>query len=725
MAYTNSPLTTYTRISPNKNANRNHVIDRITPHCYVGQVTVQDMGAWLCNPGAQASANYGIGRDGAVGLFVEEKDRAWTSSSGENDHRAVTIECASDKYDPYKINDVVYNRLIELCTDICRRNGKDTLIWFSDKAKTLAYNPKPNEMVITVHRWFANKSCPGKYIYDRLGTIAETVTKALRGDSGASGDKYVVRLAFDQPATQTNSYNNLDYAKIEADRHPGYSVYVAETGECVYTSLQELGYTSDEWIAMISPICQDLARTTKVLPSVVIAQTALETGWGTTDLTRKYNVLGMKVDLINSTWKEHSVWDGESYRKVTPEYHNGQLVYVEDDFRVYRSFRQCVEDYENFLLYVKNGKGYKYRRLQGETDPAKVINIIRIGTGTNSQPEGYCTDPAYETKILKIIKDYNLTQFDGVMTEGKDIYSVQRTLDETQFRIGLYSALNNAKAKADEHWGYKVFNIETGKCEYEPKLTLLQKLIAKCLQFNDFVIWDNRNGRQWRYYNNKRSAPTFWETRDKKLYITNCMGGVSFACKDIGIPSAALQWYGTKGGIHWLTENAKKEAEKYFTFIEVKTKTVSKCINDGTILPGDLVTYMDMAHTNIYLGNGTSYDAGHAYCNGSGEGAEYTKWVGEVPHQNAKVAVVVRIKEKSNAKYIYRVQLGAYAEEKNAKRRVTTVKNKSGFDSFIEHTDCYRVFCGSFENKANAEKRIADLAAHGIKDAIIKAVKMV
>ena len=454
MAYSNSPLTDYTRISPNTYGGRTHTIDRITIHCYVGQVSIEDMAAWLCNPSAKACSNYGIGVDGRVGLFIEERNAAICSSSSANDNRAICIENACDKYDPYKITDTVYNKLIELCTDVCRRNGKDCLLWLGSKEKTLAYNPKQNEMVITCHRWFANKACPGDYIYKRLGTIAETVTNALRGGSDVPADKYVVRLSCNMPATQTNSFNNLDYAKAEADRHPGYSVYVAETGECVYTSLQELGYTPDEWIAMFAPICVELARTTQVLPSVVIAQTALETGWGTTDLTRKYNVLGMKTDLINSTWKEHSVWNGETYRKVTPEYRNGQLVYVEDDFRVYRTFRECIEDYENFLLYVKNDKGYKYRRLQGKTDPAEVINIIRVGTGTNKRPEGYCTDPNYETKILKIIKDYNLTQYDSVMDNTHDkrvVYRVQINAFTSE-----RNAINNCR-HCPVLTGYKAF----------------------------------------------------------------------------------------------------------------------------------------------------------------------------------------------------------------------------------------------------------------------------
>lgn len=744
MGYSNSPLASYVRISPNKNSPRNHDIDRLTIHCYVGQVSIESMSGWLCNPNANASANYGIANDGRIGLFVEERDRSWCSSSRANDNRAITIECASDTKHPYAINDKVYGRLIELAVDICERNGKKKLLWLGDKDTALNYNPAPDEMVITCHRWFAAKACPGDYIYNRLGTIAETVTKLLGNEPVSPpvsvADKYVVRLAFDKPETQTNSYNNLDYAKAEADRHPGYSVYIAATGERVYTSAKK-GYTPTEWIALMAPICQEVGKKLNILTSAILAQTALETGWGSTDLTSKYNVLGMKVDLINSTWKEHSVWGGKTYRKVTPEYHNGQLVYVEDDFRVYDSFKQCIEDYENFLLYVRNNKGYKYRRVQGKTNPAEVINIIRVGTGTNEHPEGYCTDPNYETKILAIINQYNLTQFDSYMTVTKDIYAVQRSLDETQFRLGLYSDLENAKRQADEHWGYKVYNIENNLCVYEPRQNIVQRLVAKCLQFNDYVILD----AIWRYYNNKKSAPTFWETRDKKLFMTNCMGAVAFALKDIGIPASALQWYGQKGGIRWLTDNARKEAEKYFDIFEIKTKTVNQCIKDGTIVFGDIITYMGMNHTNIYLGNGTSYDAGHAYCKGSGEGAEYQKWVGETPYGTYKVACIIRLKASNDTEvdkdYVYRVQVGAFQDKARAERRADDVKVKTaellkkdrkkyekdipegGCDCWIDSPKMHYIYCGSFADENKAKIRVNILRDAGF-DAFIKKVKL-
>ena len=183
MAYTNSPMVSYTKLSPNHSGQRTHSIDRITPHCVVGQCSVETLGNIFLPVSRQASSNYGIGPDGRVGMYVEEKNRSWCSSSNANYQRAVTIECASDTTEPYAFRDVVYQTLIKLCVDICKRNGKTKLLWLGDKAKTLNYNPKPDEMILTVHRWFANKSCPGNWMYARMGDLAKKVTAALGGDT--------------------------------------------------------------------------------------------------------------------------------------------------------------------------------------------------------------------------------------------------------------------------------------------------------------------------------------------------------------------------------------------------------------------------------------------------------------------------------------------------------------------------------------------------------------
>jgi len=233
----NSQLVSYTKLSPNHSGQRTHSIDRITPHCVVGQLTAEGIAA--CFPaGREASCNYGIGKDGKIALIVEEKNRSWCSSSNANDQRAVTIECASDTTHPYTMTDAVYTSLINLCTDICRRNGKNTLLWFADKNKTLAYTPKSNEMVLTVHRWFADKACPGDWLYNRLGDVAARVTHNLQGNTqkpsnAAPGALYRVRKSWQDAQSQKGAFSSLANAKKCANENPGYSVFDG-SGTAVY-----------------------------------------------------------------------------------------------------------------------------------------------------------------------------------------------------------------------------------------------------------------------------------------------------------------------------------------------------------------------------------------------------------------------------------------------------------------------------------------------------------
>jgi hypothetical protein len=211
--YSNSPLVSYTKLSPNHSGQRTHSIDRITPHCVVGQVSVESLGNIFANKSRQASCQYGIGADGRVGNYCEEKNRSWCSSSEANDQRAVTIECASDATAPYAFKSVVYNKLIDLCVDICKRNGKNVLIWFGDRNKTLNYKPKPNEMILTVHRWFAPKSCPGDWMYARMGDLAKKVSERLSNSSN----------------------KKLENAKAEVDKRKGQGYHVFdEKGHAVY-----------------------------------------------------------------------------------------------------------------------------------------------------------------------------------------------------------------------------------------------------------------------------------------------------------------------------------------------------------------------------------------------------------------------------------------------------------------------------------------------------------
>lgn len=172
----NSSLASVVMISPNKNSPRNHAIDTITIHCFVGQVTAKRGCEVFLPTSKKASCNYVVGYDGAIGLCVDEKDRSWCSSSASNDNRAITIEVASDTVHPFAITDAAMNSLVVLCADICKRNNIDELRWVDDKS-LIGQISLQN---MTVHRWFANKSCPGDYIFYRLEEIAKRVNAHLK-----------------------------------------------------------------------------------------------------------------------------------------------------------------------------------------------------------------------------------------------------------------------------------------------------------------------------------------------------------------------------------------------------------------------------------------------------------------------------------------------------------------------------------------------------------------
>ena len=186
----NSSLITYARISKNKTSPRKKDVDTITPHCIVGQWTAKQGCDYFAT--TDRSANYVIGKDGSKGLSVEEKDRAWTTGGDKNingftgsmnDQQAITIEIASDTKAPYAMTDAAIAATIDLMTDICRRYGKKKLLWLGDAKKTVAYQPKADDMKITVHCWFASKACPVDFLYNKLGEIAAEVTRRLGGQS--------------------------------------------------------------------------------------------------------------------------------------------------------------------------------------------------------------------------------------------------------------------------------------------------------------------------------------------------------------------------------------------------------------------------------------------------------------------------------------------------------------------------------------------------------------
>lgn len=173
----NSPLVSYTRLSPNHSGKRKYVIDTVSIHCMAGNATVETCGSIFADPARNASSNYGIGSDGRIALYVDEANRSWCTSSADNDHRAITIEVANSGGAPsWPVSDAAYESLIQLLVDICKRNpGIGRLRWSGNKS-LIGQVSKQN---MTVHRWFAAKACPGDYLYNLHGAIAEEVNKRL------------------------------------------------------------------------------------------------------------------------------------------------------------------------------------------------------------------------------------------------------------------------------------------------------------------------------------------------------------------------------------------------------------------------------------------------------------------------------------------------------------------------------------------------------------------
>lgn len=207
----NSPLVSYTKISPNSTNPRNHKIDTITIHHVAGNLSVESLGAGFADPNRQASSNYGIGSDCRIGMFVEEKNRSWCSggtktnngiTGRDNDFRAVTIEVANDGGAPdWHVSDKVIETLIALCADICKRNGIPKLNFTGDATGNL-----------TLHNFFAYTLCPGPYLEGKIPYIVEQVNKKLGAASTttdtntATSEKTIFRV-------QVGAFSRKDFAE--------------------------------------------------------------------------------------------------------------------------------------------------------------------------------------------------------------------------------------------------------------------------------------------------------------------------------------------------------------------------------------------------------------------------------------------------------------------------------------------------------------------------------
>lgn len=235
-----------------------------------------------------------------------------------------------------------------------------------------------------------------------------------------------------------------------------------------------------------------------------------------------------------------------------------------------------------------------------------------------------------------------------------------------------------------------------------------EKFVAALKELDAEMKKDIKAGHKWRYTNVKKRNKTFAAARKQKNYVTNCATGVDWGLTLAGVPSNAQAWYGSDGNIAWVGKNAEKNAKKYFDIIKIPgTKTVNKLYTSGQLCEGDILVYHGMNHTNAYLGGGKSFDSGHAYCTGSGEMAPFKKWVGSLAHKSAKVAYILRLKDRIH----YRVQVGAYRTDKALQNRIRQLeKTKLKYTYRVLEEDGYKKLqLERFPSKEQAEAFIATL----------------
>lgn len=408
----NSSLVAFTKISPNKTSPRNHEIDTVTIHCVVGQVTAESLGDWFAKSSTQASSNYGVDKNGRIGMYVEEKDRSWCTSSSSNDHRAITIEVASDTKHPYAVTDAAYSGLIKLLVDICKRNpGIKNLRWEGDKS-LIGQIKKQN---MTVHCWFANKACPGDYLYSRHDDIVAKVNALL---------------------------------EVDVDESPEM---IADADEVIWNFFKGKGL-NDFAVAGI------------------MGNLEAESGLRSNNLQNGYE------QLLNHTDASYTkAVDNGSYKNFVKDkagYGLAQWTYYtrkQSLLDYAKSVGKSIGDLDMQLAFMwKEMQGYKavMNVLKGATSVLEASNVILL------QYE----KPADQSEIVQNKRArYGQSYFDKfaertAAPEAPEVeyYRVRKTWADSKSQLGAYKVLANAKKRADENPGYHVFD-EKGNSIYPPK----------------------------------------------------------------------------------------------------------------------------------------------------------------------------------------------------------------------------------------------------------------
>lgn len=421
----NSPLVTYTRITKNKTSPRNQKIDTITIHCIVGQWTAKQGCDYFATTDRQCSANYVVGKDGSIGLSVEEKDRSWCTSSRANDSRAITIEVASDTKHPYAVTDQAYEALIALVADICQRNGIKRLLWKADKSLI----GKVDQQNMTVHRWFANKACPGEYLYSRHGEIAERVNAILAAAEQPETPEVVTPSApvesVDNPSTIWNFFkgkglNDYAVAGIMAN------IY-AESGfkptNLQNTYEKKLGYTDDGYTAAV-----DSGAYTNFIKDSAGYGLAQWTYWSRKQALLEYaqsvgksiGDLSMQLDFM---WEEM-----QRYKSMMTTLNSATSV-LEASNAVLLQYERPTDQSESAQnRRAGYGQTYYDKYAGKAATPAPTGTLYRVQVGAYSKREN-------ADRQLAAVQGKG---FDALIKKVGDLYKVQ---------TGAYSVKTNAEAQ--------------------------------------------------------------------------------------------------------------------------------------------------------------------------------------------------------------------------------------------------------------------------------------
>ena len=450
--------------------------------------------------------------------------------------------------------------------------------------------------------------------------------------------------------------------------------------------------TEQEWVALIAPdavkACKKLGG---YLPSVLIAQTCLETGYGTgagcESLVQHHNILGMKTDLLNNTW-DSDYWPGRSWVKRTPEWDGEKTIYIRDSFRIYPDNLACLCDYLQFMRDARYGNGtYKYRDVMAYTDQYDLINAV--------SGRGYCTDPGYTPSVMRIIKKHDLSRYDSMSYN-----TISGALKALGIDLIDRRAANRSQVPAHNANDHKYFAVHyLGVNGENPDLY--------------------GGGYGGHFYVSKKGEVYQAAEVTDKLWHVGASSGFSYIhpyarnTNTVGVECATYTASGQNNDAEtwYFTEATQIAAAK----LAAAVMHVLGIPMSNLLRHGDITTKNCPSPLKRDQGKGSNW----TWAQFKDTVSEYLEILsGETPAPEAKPE-----KQEATSETIYRVQVGAYNVRANAENQLQRAKS-AGFSAFIqdygEGVDCrYRVQIGAYEVKKNAQNQRALAIEKGF-NAIVK-----